>query len=350
MAGGGSERVFAHLLGHLDRQRFAPSLALLSRQGPFLASIPEDVEVVDLGARRARYAMRPLVSLVRRLRPDIVFSTLGHMNLAVMLCKPIMPRRTRFIARESIVPSVELAHGQAPFFFPFLYRRLYPLFDRVVCQSLDMQNDLTETLGVPRERTVLIHNPVDLVRIEESLAGAVCPLPTGVLNVVAMGRLDSQKGFDMLLRAFSLLQGADCRLTILGEGPERERLEAMTRELGIAGRVTFAGFQVEPHPYLAHADVFVLSSRYEGFPNVVLEAMACGTPVAAFACPGGLNELVQPGVNGCLAPVGDVGALAACIAQLLESGPCRKAVHESVATRFALPRIVREYEAVFEAV
>lgn len=350
MTGGGAERVFTHLLRHLDRRRFSLCLALLDKQGPFLEALPPDVEVIDLKVKRARYSFKAIIRTVRQQRPDVVFSTIGHMNMTLMLCKPFLPRGIHYIARETLVPGVYMKHFGAPWYYGHLYRLLYPRFDAIVCQSRDMQQDMVATFTIPLEKTVLLHNPVDVQAIREQAAASPPPLSDARRNLLAMGRLVPRKGFDLLLRAVQKLDDPECHLTLLGEGKCRSELEELAQELGIEKRVTFAGFQQNPAPYLAGADVFVLSSLYEGFPNVVLEAMACGTPVAAFACPGGLNELVIPGENGCLAAVRDVSGLAACIRRLLAAPLSGEAVRESVATRFGLEAIVQGYEKLFTTV
>lgn len=356
MAGGGSERVFAHILKHVDRERFAPVLALLEKKGPFLAEIPEDVDVIDLDAKRARYALPRVVRCVRSLRPDVVFSTMGYMNLSVMLCRPFLPRKVRLIARESNSPTAERATGNSPRYYPWLYRRLYRYFDAIVCQSQEMCDDLVQGYAVPAAKTVVINNPVDVERIAAQCdAASQQPSPlveTGRVRLVTMGRLVPQKGFDLLFKALALLVAdwVDVQLTLLGEGRDEGMLRNLAQELGVADRVTFAGFQGAPVPYMAHADMYVLSSRYEGFPNAVLEALACGTPVAAFACPGGLNEIVRPGLNGCLARPEDPADLARCIKDVWRATFDKEAMRADMAARYALPVMVQRYEALFAAV
>lgn len=350
MSGGGAERVFSLLLRRLDRSRFAPALALLDKSGPFLKDIEAlgDVDILDLKVKRARYSLPAIAAAVRQMRPDAVVATIGHMNLALMLAKPLLPRATRLIARETVVPSIAMAQGRMPRFFQLLYRALYPRFDAVVCQSRDMREDLVDNFGVPPQRAVLLHNPVDMETVSRQAGAYRPPFDAATKHVVAMGRLVQRKGFDLLLQAFQLLGVPSCQLHILGQGEERQALERQALELGVASRVHFVGFQENPAPWLAGADVFALSSHFEGFPNAVLEAMACGTPVAAFACPGGLNELVLPGENGCLAPVGDVQGLAECLDSLLQTPLDKETVRQSVASRYALADIVRSYEDLLE--
>lgn len=348
LAGGGAERVVLTLLSHLDRGRFAPVLAAASLSGPYVDQLPAGIPAHDLGSARARGAVFRLAALVRRTRPDVLFSTLGHLNLLVMLARPLLGRpRPVLVARETNIPSLNLAQSPHPRLFGLLYRALYPRFDRVVCQSRDMQRDLAENFGVPGARTRVIPNPVDAAAIRSLAATGTAPLPAGAFNLVAAGKLMRQKGFDLLLQALALLPDPRFHLTILGQGPLRETLEAQARGLGLANRVTFAGFQANPYPWLARADLFVLSSRYEGLPNVVLEALALGAPVAAFACPGGLDEIIRPGENGFLAEPANPADLALTIAHAAENLPDRARVAAS-ASRFAVERIVREYQDLLE--
>jgi GalNAc-alpha-(1->4)-GalNAc-alpha-(1->3)-diNAcBac-PP-undecaprenol alpha-1,4-N-acetyl-D-galactosaminyltransferase len=165
--------------------------------------------------------------------------------------------------------------------------------------------------------------------------------------------LHPQKGFDLLLTSFRAVrdQGVAATLTVLGEGAERAALEAQARALGLAEAVRFVGFQEHPYPYFGYADLFVLSSRYEGMPNTLLEALACGCPVVAFDCPHGVREIVQPDVNGVLVPPEDVPALATALARLLSSPAERARLRTQIAPtleRFTAPVITRSWEAIFD--
>ncbi len=346
LAGGGAERVVLTLLAHLDRERFAPELAAATLSGPYADQVPAHVPAHDLGSARARGAVLRLAALVRRTRPQVLLTTLGHLNLLAMLARPLYGRPApALVARETNIPSRNLGQSPRPWLFGLLYRLLYPRFDRVVCQSRDMQDDLVGNFGVPASRTRVIPNPVDADAVRAKAAAGDVNLPPGRVNLVAAGKLLQQKGFDLLLAALARLPADRFHLTVLGQGPLREALETQARGLGLAGRVHFAGFAANPYPWLAAADLFVLSSRYEGLPNVVLEALTLGTPCVAFRCPGGLDEIVQDGVNGYLAAPEDPADLARAILRAADAPPARVAVAAS-AERFRVERIVREYEAL----
>lgn len=305
LRGGGAERVVVTLIRHLDRQRFQPILAVVNMDNAvYRNDVPVDVELLDLRADRVLHSLPRLIRLIWSRRPDIVFSTLSHLNLALAVLRPLLPSSTRYFARETSVVSQVIAGYGRPGLWAWAYRRFYRGFDLVVCQSRYMRDDLIEHYDFPAERSVVINNPVDTSRIS-ALSADCCasatndtpdkPERTGLL---AVGRLSPEKGFDLLIRALALCKQMPIDLTILGDGPLRGDLEQLSREQGIHDRVVFAGFQPNPYPYYRRADALVLSSRFEGFPNVVLEALACGTPVIATPAVGGVTEILQ-GVAGC---------------------------------------------------
>jgi glycosyltransferase involved in cell wall biosynthesis len=348
MAGGGAERVVATLLRHLDRRRFAPSLALAKAAGPLLDDLPDDVDVIPLGRGRVRRCWPALVRLVRRQRPHVVCGVQGHMNLLVRLAMPLFPKGTRVLARESYILGRKLAAGEIPAWYTPLYAKLWPGFDAVLCQSSDMLQDLESR--VPGARLVHLPNPVDVERLR-GLAAPGQPRHD-VLGperpcLVAMGRLVRQKGFDLLLEALALAareMRSRPRLTIIGQGPLEPELRGQTLALGLERDVRFAGFLANPFPLLAEADCFVLSSRYEGFPNALLEALALGVPALALACPGGVEEIVRPGKDGWLAPPEDVAALSALIREHGRPALDRQAIAASARERFGVEAVLPRFE------
>jgi glycosyltransferase involved in cell wall biosynthesis len=341
LEGGGAERVFVTLLAHLDRERFEPHLALVEKKGVHLKDVPPDVPVHDLGGRGPLAFLR-LASLVRRLRPATVFASLTFYSTLVLLTRPLAPRGVRFVVRENNLPTVHVPRMPYGWLRWRLYAPAHRRADRVVCQTAAMRDDVVRA-GVPAERTVVIPNPIDLGAVAGRAEGS-SPFKSDGPHVVAAGRLVPAKGFDLLIDAFADARLHGARLHVLGDGPERAALEARATRLGTADRVEFAGFLDNPYPWFRHADLFVLPSRYEGFPNVVLEALALGTPVVAFACPGG--SAVVDGVNGWTVPSGDVGALADRIAAALAGPrPDRPRIAASVADHDAA-RVMAAFEAV----
>jgi len=349
LTGGGAERVIVTLLRHLDRAKFEPSLAVVDLRGAaFLQDLPPDIEFVDLRARRVRYALPAILRLIWQRRPDIAFSTLGHLNLALAMAHGLLPRGVRTVARESIVVSENFKRMRAPRLWAWLYRRFYRRHDLVVCQSGDMFDDLTGRFGVPPARCVTIRNPVDVERIRHSAGAdlAAAAASPDAVRLVAAGRLDSQKGFDLLIEAVALLADPRLELVVLGEGHEEAALRELARQRGVGPQVRFAGFQSNPYAWIAAADAFVLSSRYEGFPNVVLEALACGTPVIATPAPGGVRELLGHRQDCVIAEAITAAALADAI-RLWLGGP-RARVPADAVDAYTVQRIVGEYEAILQ--
>lgn len=349
LTGGGAERVIVTLLQNLDRSKFQLSLAVIDISGQvFLSDLPGDVEIIDLKGSRVRFAMLKVMRLIWQRRPDVVFSTLGHLNLALAISRPLLPNDVFYIARETSVVSEVIRDTSSSAIWRWAYRQFYSRFDRVICQSIYMARDLIDNFSVSSAKVVVINNPVDRKKIIALTAEAVVlAAKNNEINLLAAGRLVKVKGFDLLIGAIALCDDLPINLTILGEGPLLADLKALTQRFGIAEKVRFLGFQKNPYPYFAQADAFVLSSHYEGFPNVVLEAMACGTPVIATPAVGGTSEILN-GLSGCyISREVSSASLAESIRYYFNS-PYRRMPESSVAP-FALEKIMDAYAAQFEA-
>src|SRR5579859_7704836 len=271
LIGGGAQRVFSVLLRHLDRGRFEPHLAMISASGTYLDEIPTDVVIHDLNISRVRYAVPAIVRVVRKLKPQAVLSTLGHMNLALMAAGPLLPRRTKLLIREAAVASAFLTlEVKHPKIWRWFYQRLYRRADKVVCLSDSMVEDMAVNFGLPRGKLVRIYNPVDIQRVRQLAEQQQAPYPGSGPHLVSVGRLCLQKGYDILLDAMPavLKQMPGATLSLVGEGPLEAELKEQARNLGITGAVRFVGFQQNPWAYMKSGDLFVLPSRYEGMPNV----------------------------------------------------------------------------------
>ena len=168
LTGGGAERVIVTLLKHLDRTRFALTLAVLdTRDAVYLSEVPKDVKIIDLGGLKVRYGFIAIFRLIWRLKPDVIFSTLGHLNLALSILRPLLPNHPRYVARETIVVSEHLQDLRPAKLWAWAYRKFYSRLDQIVCQSQDMKHDLAVHFSVPAAKLVLINNPVDIERISQ---------------------------------------------------------------------------------------------------------------------------------------------------------------------------------------
>ncbi len=302
VAGGGAERVMLTFLRHLDRERFDPTLILLSDAGPLADLIPPDVPMIDLDRPRVRQARRSLRRRLRELAPDVVFSTMGYLNLAVLSLKPALEPGTRFVVREANPPRHNGRTALRRAIFRRLYRRYYPTADTVIAPARFLIRPL-EDWGTPRERIRILYNPVDVAALRARARPAIWQSGPGP-RFVAAGRLTEQKGFDRLI---DMMAGIPGQVTIFGDGPDRAALAAQIDRHGLADRVLLAPFSTKLCDYIAGANALLLPSRWEGLPNVALEALACGTPVIATPEAGGIGEIKHLAVAGAvtLAPAGE---------------------------------------------
>ncbi len=339
-AGGGAERVALTLLDRLDRARFDPQLVVLVGKGPLRPLLSADVVLHDLARPRLSRALPTLIGLIRRQRPAVVFASQGYLNVVLLALRFLMPAGTCLTLRESNTPSQSLPNRRHPRFMAWAYRRFYPRADLLFCQHRQTEKEFREDFGVPAARIVSLPNPVPEAALRSAAAQPFRPAAPG-RHFVAAGRLDRQKGFDRLIALFAGLPD-DCRLAIYGEGRGRKDLLRQIGELRLQGRVTLAGFSDRLPAALAGADACVISSRWEGLPNVALEALAVGTRVIAAEESGGIAELAETAAPGAVTvvPWGDAfaAAIAACSArQPAQPAPSLLPVHyrlESVAAIF----------------
>lgn len=302
LGGGGGERVASLLLNNFSRKKFVLHLVLIKKDGDnsFIEHLNNDIQIHQLDvSTRIKYSfplvVYRLIRLLKKENADILFAGSGQINVLLSIFFVLFPKGIKKVARETNIPSVFEKHR----LLKFSYKLFLPNYDVIITQSDDMKRDLIVNFEIPASKIVKINNPIDTSFISKELGKDSPPIfPTGKLNLLAVGRLTNQKGFDLLIDTVSGIKGLDFALTILGEGEERYRLEKLIKERGLSEKVYLRGNVPNPYPHMRDADVFVLSSRFEGFPNVLLESLYCGTPVLANNCLGGIGEIVLPGING----------------------------------------------------
>jgi glycosyltransferase involved in cell wall biosynthesis len=297
LGGGGAEQVTALLARGLSRGKYELHLGLVTQADAGPEPRRPGVTIHPLGAHRVRNGVFRLISLVRKLKPDVILSGMAHLNFLVLLLRPFFPPGTRILVRQN--GSVSAFAGLSVY-TRLLYRLLYRHADRVICQTRAMAEELTRELGIAEERLAVLPNPVDVEAIrataERNPSLWISPGP----HLLAVGRLSREKGFDLLLQALSTVRERfpSANLVIAGSGSEEAALKALCRELGIEAAVRFAGYVDRPAAYFPGATLFVLSSRHEGLPNALLEAAAGGLPIVALPASEGLVDLLRgrPGV------------------------------------------------------
>ncbi|MGI8842027.1 MAG: glycosyltransferase [Caulobacteraceae bacterium] len=373
--GGGAERVAVHLLNRCDPDLIDVRMGLLRKAGPFLADA--DASRVDVspvgqdwlayeGHNSSFYRPRKLFagavfapanvsSMIRAHRPHVVMSFLKGMSvLTYFVLKGLGEARPRWIAREGnntdAVIDDELANPTGRALIKGLTRRCYRAADCFLANSHEMARGLREALDLDRGRIRVIHNPIDLAAIRRS-AGEPLPRPQARPFIVTAGRLEYQKGHDVLIEAFAASHAAkNFDLVILGRGTREAALKRQAAQLGVGARVIFPGFAVNPWAWLSKATLFVLPSRWEGFPSVVAEALACGAPALVTACDYGPREVVEHGVSGWVVPPDDAAAFGAAMDRMLEQPDLTarlRANGKARAPDFDIGKMIEAYTSLF---
>ena len=340
--GGGAERVAVHLLNRSDPGLLDIRMGLLQRSGPYLSQVDEArVDISPLGQELLHYEganssfyhpdrllagalLGPVNTslMVRSFRPDVVISFLKGMSVVAWLSRAGWgDSKPRWVAREGnntdMVIDDEMANPLGRAVVKRAIRHCYRAADCVLANSHEMARGLERNHGVDHSKLRVIHNPIDVEHIQAMAAEAASDAPTRPF-VVTAGRLESQKAHDLLVRAFASSEACrDMDLVILGKGSQEAALRALAAELGVADRLKLPGFVANPWAYFARSRLFVLPSRWEGFPTVVAEALACGAPALVTDCDFGPSEIVEHGRSGWVVPTGDLQAFRSSMEMML---------------------------------
>lgn len=355
---GGAHVTALNLLRHLDRSKFEPTLFLLERRGVYFSEVPEDVKIVfaHKSLRYNRYLIPYYLAkiVVQARNSDVVIGALEQ-----------RPTYLAYIAgaltRKPTISWVRVPLDKGLQWVSKLHlvklRLFYPRLTRVVCVSQAVKESVLKMAPVRPERLMVIYNPQDLSSViekgKESLsdwAEDVARKPT----LIAVGRLSYEKGFDLLIRAHAkaLKKGIDHNLLIVGDGPHRRKLQDLVQRLEVTDSVFMPGYIGNPYPLIKKATALVLSSRFEGLPGVIIQALALGKPVVATAC-GGSVEILSEGRAGVLVPPEDVDALADGMSRILSDRYLRQKLSTSNIERlrcFSTKNIVPQWERLLREI
>lgn len=348
LEGGGVQKATMRLIHELIRENIRVTLVVIKAGGTVEHEVPDGCTLVDLDCSRARYAFVRLILYLLRERTSTAVSSQTHLNTLLIFVRLLTRYPRQLVVREHITfnTGITMDKRLSERLRPWMIRLFYPFASAVVAVSRQAQASIYQYAGY-KKKIHVIQNGLDLAAIHsradqppahqwlENLAGATL--------VVGMGRLSPQKNFSVLLKAFSLLEKKqNRRLIILGEGPELEKLTTLSRALNIQNQVVFPGYIENPYPILARAGVFVLSSKWEGFANVVIEALACGAPVIATDCPGGPTDILTGKPFARIVPVDDPAAMANAMEAMLTAEKDRGQIIEYART-FSIQQVARQY-------
>jgi len=319
--GGGAERVMVNLMHSFVEQGLKVDLVMNTVDGPYMNQVPPEVRIVDLKAPRMLSGFPKLASYLRKEKPTVLLSGLHYNNEIALWAKALALGSTKVIVTEHNTLSIHAQNRSTDSWSPLLAKFFYPWADGIVAVSQGVAKDLAGVTGLPIEDIKVIYNPIIN---SQMLANSEEPLdhpwfkPGEPPVILGVGRLEPQKDFPTLIQTFAKVREVrPAKLMILGSGRERERLNSLVQELGLMEDVCIVGFTKNPYPYIKHSAVYVLSSAWEGFGNVIVEALALGTPVVSTDCPSGPQEILAGGKYGELVSVGDTEAMAQAILKVL---------------------------------
>jgi glycosyltransferase involved in cell wall biosynthesis len=347
LGGGGAERVTLTLADEFVARGIAVDIVLMRWKGAFLEQVPQTLRLVDLKAPQVRQVPLAFARYLRAETPDAVIANMWPLTTTCIIARALAGSKARILVCEHAPLSNMYRHWG--WLHGFLLRRsiaaFHPFADVRAAVSSGVADDLAAMTGIDRTRFDVVYNPV-AVRLPasggEAAVGGAWQGWTGK-RIIAVGTLKEQKNQALLFHAFArLLETVDARLMLLGDGPLRGTLEALACKLGLADKIFMPGFIADTSPFYLTADLFVLSSDYEGLPTVLIEALAYGLPAVSTDCPSGPAEILESGLWGRLTPVGDAQALAAAMAESLAAEHDCEALKRRAAD-FSPGRVAEQY-------
>lgn len=348
LGGGGAERVLSYIIQWLSKENGHDiHLLLLNKDNnEYLRDIPYNVKInyIDLGNKISLKGLKVIKSIIS-INPDICFTGYYKLNLLLAPFIPLLKLlKIKFIARETCIPSLEYKDS----YVIKLYKYLYSRFDKIVCQSIDMHEDLLR-LGLNNHKLTIINNPI-------VINSSFTNIPTDnnhphKPHLLAIGRLTEQKGYDLLLENINRLKpNIPFQLTILGKGPLYNDIKDYIQSNSLGDDVHLMGFSCDPYSTIKNADGLILSSKYEGFPNVILEANYFGKPVFSNRCLGGINEIIKEGINGYTADFNDFNDFSSKLNLFLESDFDARQIHDLTDKRYSGKVIFPKYKQLFDSI
>ncbi len=315
---GGAEKVTVNFIRKLDRDIFDIYLILVEKRGSFLEFIPNYVKIIDLNSKKTLYSILKLRKEIKKIQPDIIYSTLFRTHIAIDLALVFIRERPKTLFRSPTSPKILIERGELSLIMRLLLEKAYQGADKILAQTPQMRDEISEYHNINIDKIESFLNPLDTELIDKKISNSSNPFDNTMINIVAAGRLSTVKGFDTLINAFNLVlkkkRSSSFFLHIIGrDAGEKKNLEKIIRELSIENRVKFWDFQDNPYRFFYYSNLFVLSSRREGLPNAVLENLYLKKPIVATRCIPFMNELIDDGKSGFLVDVDDYISLSEAI-------------------------------------
>jgi glycosyltransferase involved in cell wall biosynthesis len=353
LGGGGAEKAMLNLACGFAEQGLKVDLVLVKYEGDYLSNISPKVNLVKLNQRRLSMSLPSLVSYLRKVQPKVLISTLDDPNTIALLAKKLanVPTRVIITVQTHITQGTQMANNKVKEIIGLLsVRWFYSWADEIVAVSQGVAEDAAYISGLPLEKIKYIYNPIFSSNLLDKYHEPVTHpwfVDKQFPVILGVGRLEPQKDFPTLIHAFALVrQKYPARLVILGQGRQLSNFKTLVQELKLEDDVDFPGFVDNPHAYMAQANLFVLSSIFEGFGNVLVEAMIAGTPVVSTDCESGPAEILGNGQYGKLVKVGDVQGLADAMLSTLDS-PTDPELLRQRGSEFSLDAALSQYKQLF---
>lgn len=364
---GGAERTSLHLLAKVDRNRFRICIVTSHNVyerfkhiggDKFLSIEDLEIDVWFHSLKRFIHDVRKVASVLKAERPDIAFGMMHYPSALLALAKKAYNLDGKVIVSPRGPSTEYLKHFEHNFFRKAWLRWVFGFFcrsaDRIIVSSAGMKEECVRDYRAHAHRVEVIPNSIDIQEIaKKSGEKTDMNIPPEFSVIATAGRLEREKNLPILFRAFSRIRKREnIKLLVIGEGSERNKLERLSDELGMGGDVMFVGYQENPYKFIRRADVFVHTCLFEGFANVIIEAMACGVPVVAVDCPYGPRDIIKHGENGILVPMDNEARLAGAISSLLQDERLRESMSQRCPARasvFSIDSMAGQYERVFEA-
>ena len=303
---GGTQRAIINIIQSLSQEKYDILLIVIHKEARDYSHLKTGVGLISnydkksirtiwLNCSNVKWSILKIRKTLQQENPKILFSSLSYLNLYLGLLRFLLPKGIILVARETNILSVKHATVKFTKLVDLFYSLSYRFVDKFICQSKDMYTDLTLNYSVPRRKLFVINNPVNSKEVIEksqiNLQSSI--MSNDYINLISVGHLTYQKGHDNLIKAIALLKNDLIMLHIVGRGPLLSNLKNLAKSLGVSNKVNFHGFKSNPYKYISRSDLFILPSRFEGFPNALIESGCIGVPMLANNCKGGINEIIN---------------------------------------------------------